>query len=326
MTPPFRAPAVEYRRPHDTPDLAGVLARVRFGADAAAADPREVHPGLQVLAGAGLEEVWTVEDDVRCGHDGAIAYSHAGGILFGQLRIEEAALADMEHAAYAAYRDIAGFLERSGYPHMLRCWNYFHDIHRGDGDHERYRRFVAGRYRAIAGQPGFEHNLPAATAIGTAAPGMLIYFFAGTAPGRQVENPRQLSAFRYPPQYGPRSPSFSRASLVGGQLWVSGTASIVGHETRHAGDAAAQLREIVHNLDTLLHAAAQQSGSRAGRWQPAALKLYVRDAGTHARVAPLLKEILGAGTPLLCLLGDVCRRDLLVEIEGVYRDVLFTPG
>ena len=135
-----------------------------------------------------------------------------------------------------------------------------------------------------------------------------------------VENPRQVSAWRYPSQYGPRAPTFSRAALAypKGQeaLFVSGTASIVGHETLHAGDVAAQCRETVRNLECVVQEANRLARSRP----PFALagmthRAYVRHARDADAVQRTLQPLLG-GAPLVCVQADICRSDLLVEVES----------
>ena len=54
---------------------------------------------------------------------------------------------------------------------------------------------------------------------------------------------------------------FARAALVpngrGAQLLVSGTASIVGHESLHLGDPEAQLEETARNFEALVESAMQ---------------------------------------------------------------------
>jgi len=83
----------------------------------------------------------------------------------------------------------------------------------------------------------------------------VVYFLASPARARALENPRQISAYRYPRDYGPDSPTFSRAAIaaatVGQQLFISGTASILGHESVHIGDAGAQARESAANIAAL---------------------------------------------------------------------------
>ena len=156
-------------------------------------------------------------------------------------------------------------------------------------------------------------------------PGLVIYFLAGKQPGLQVENPRQVSAFRYPRQYGPKSPSFARATLVGAgagaRLLVSGTASVVGHESLHVGDPQRQLGETLVNVDTLLAAMRERHFAQVPNEavRPESLKLYLRNPADLAALEPQLARLRGAApAPLLRLQGDVCRDDLLLEIEAVY--------
>ncbi len=131
-------------------------------------------------------------------------------------------------------------------------------------------------------------TVPAACALGSPAGSPLsIYFLAARRPPKMIENPRQTSAYHYPPKFGRHRPIFSRACVWGepgsGQLFVSGTASIVGHETIHRGDVVAQTRETMVNIGALLEEANRVVGS--GRYSVAGLKLkvYVRKSGGSCR-------------------------------------------
>src|SRR5690606_1613171 len=144
-------------------------------------------------------------------------------------------------------------LERHRFGALLRIWNYLDAITVGEGDLERYRQFCVGRARGLG---SFDvDRLPAATAIGCrdGRRVLQVYWLASHAAGTPLENPRQVAAYRYPRQYGPQAPSFARAMLppAGSDLplLLSGTASVVGHETRHADDLAAQLAETFANFD-----------------------------------------------------------------------------
>lgn len=297
-----------------TPELgADVLGCIGFGG---AADPRVITIPLRHLGGPGYE-VWRGRAPVQRGRDAGFTWATDAESLFAATEFD-ADSGDFAPAAEAAYRRIVAFTAARGFPHLLRCWNYFDDIHRGAGDDERYRRFCVGRHAALSA-PGFERRLPAATVIGT-PPGSRgqVILIAGREPGAQVENPRQTPAFEYPREYSPRAPSFSRAMLHRGgdrmQLFVSGTASVVGHATRHPGDALAQLGEIRANLDALL-AAAQPARS----WRAVALKLFVRDAASLPAVRREFERLFGTAEPAMVLQGDICRSDLEVEVEGFYE-------
>ncbi|HVT35939.1 MAG TPA: hypothetical protein VHE37_10155, partial [Nevskiaceae bacterium] len=193
---------------------------------------------------------------------------------------------------------------------------------------ERYKLFVAGRYEAYAAKPHFEASAPAATAIGTQEPGLLLYFIAGKQPGAQVENPRQVSAFNYPKEHGPRSPTFSRSTLLrpsdadgGALLLVSGTASIVGHASKHPGDAPAQLEEILGNLSALLNAAEAELADRDHAWRVDVMKLYLRHASHRLLLEERLRTAFGKDLALITLQGEICRSELLAEVEAVFSRV-----
>ena len=132
-------------------------------------------------------------------------------------------------------------------------------------------------------------------------------------PGTRVENPRQVSAWRYPRQYGRTPPSFARATLLpaGDVLAISGTAAVVGHASAHAGDIDAQLAETLRNLEALLAA----GGLPAGFGRNAPLKAYVRHP-EHVAVVQAFATKHFPEAPLLLLHGDICREELLIEIDG----------
>jgi chorismate lyase/3-hydroxybenzoate synthase len=131
-----------------------------------------------------------------------------------------------------------------------------------------------------------------------------------------VENPRQVSAWRYPRQYGPNAPAFARgmrSPSLPPQLHVSGTAAVVGHASQHDEDLAAQIAETFANLDSLFHSA----GTHGGFGAHGLVKAYLRHADAAGAVADALARRMAPGTPILLLEGDICRRELLVEIDGV---------
>lgn len=293
-----------------------------FGAPEAA--PREFLGGASLHDGAAplpvlsspLCELWSGAAPLQRGTAQGFEYAHDGALLYASLRLPDEA--DLDTLAYSAYSGLDDFLAAQGYTHLLRIWNYFPRIHEGPGDAERYRQFCVGRYRALSRRADFEQRLCATTVIGTDGDALLISFLAAKAPGIAVENPRQVPAYRYPRDYSPRSPSFARATLCGRLLLVSGTASIVGHVTQHVGDAAAQTGEIVANLRSLLaHGGTQHFGGK-GLWLPRALRLYVRERADAAAALSVLRELAG-DCPVAVLQGDICREELLTEVEGVFE-------
>jgi chorismate lyase / 3-hydroxybenzoate synthase len=231
--------------------------------------------------------------------------------------------ADIAAATAAAYRQLLARVRGSGQPYLLRIWNFLDGINDGAGDAERYRAFCVGRAEAV--DAAFHNPPPAATAIGLPAcspPGLCLIALCGAEPGIALENPRQTPAWRYPREYGPVSPGFSRGAVLGrgaeAVLLASGTASIVGHVSLHHGDVLAQLDESLRNLDALLAEGEARSGARFAVDGCRALRVYLRDPAHYPAVAARLQAALGAALPVRYLHGDICRRELDIELEGVF--------
>ena len=297
------------------------LAVLAFG-DAAprSDDPRVLRIPLQPF-GAAPFEVWRAGGEVRCGRDGELRWAEDDALHFGVLEVREGD-AGLEAASARAYTRLTTFVRAHGYPHLLRTWNYLDAITAGTGDDERYRRFCLGR---AAGLGAFDTSaLPAATAIGRidGERTLQVYWLAARVPGTPLENPRQVSAYRYPRQYGPQPPSFARAMLPPSPrmpLLLSGTASVVGHESRHHDSIAAQVEETFANFDALIGAARTRRPELPAQFGPQSrLKVYVRDAATLAEVAALLDARLDPVVPRILLHAAVCRRELQVEIDGIH--------
>lgn len=309
-------PRIEYRRlAAGQPLPEDALLGIEFGARVDA--PRRLGVPLTVLAGTGLTEVWYAQGPVITGESGGVRFSSDDGFLAGVIEVPEAAHGGIGEAAEFAYRAIAAFQGQSAFPHLLRTWNYFDDINGREGDTERYRAFCSGRVAGLAGLRQPYH--PAATVIGgdEGARVLQVYWLAGREPGVALENPRQVSAYRYPREYGETAPTFSRAMLVAPELlMISGTASIVGHASRHREDALEQTREIIANLESLLeraHSHAPGLPTRVGA--RTTIKAYVRKRDDLPAVERTLRERMPPQIPLLVLRGDVCRQELLVELD-----------
>lgn len=324
---------IEYERdstPASQLDAADTLAVLGFGDDAPQLeDPRYLRVPLQPHGQAPLE-VWHANAPVTHGRHGDIRWSSDGALLFGAIEIDEGVAGGeqgpgIERAAADAYAQLTDFVRDSDTPHLLRVWNYLDAITLGDGDAERYRAFCVGRARGLGDFDA--QTLPAATAIGRCddARVVQVYWLAARTPGTPVENPRQVSAYRYPRRYGPQSPSFARAMLPPAgsamPLLLSGTASVVGHASQHEGELLAQLEETFANFDALLGAARSRRPDLPPRFGAGSrLKVYVRDRDDMPLVAEALDRRLGDGVPRVLLHAAICRRELAVEIDGVHGE------
>ncbi len=271
-----------------------------------------------------LVEIWTSSTPVTMDEQDGIAYAANEQALFGLSRLEETQDQLLDTLTYNSYRNILRFVKEKGYSNLLRVWNYLSDINDEQDDLERYRRFCVGRFNAFHEfDTGFEQALPAATATGLHNPGLFIYFLAARGTSQSIENPRQLNPYHYPPQHSPRSPSFSRAMVkdwgTHRQLFISGTGSIVEHQSLHDGDVVAQLTEVLRNIDALLQHAASVSGTDfRDKCTTSTFKVYLRHAADLPLIQEQLAHALGEGTSVLLLNADLCRKELLMEIEGTY--------
>jgi chorismate lyase / 3-hydroxybenzoate synthase len=256
---------------------------------------------------------------------GRVHYRYCEEFLFGSISIDEQAIGESSallRATETAYREIFEVLTATEHRHLIRIWNYLPDINRETDGDERYRHFNSARRTAFrkSGRTTIG-SVPAASALGSPAGSPIsIYFLASRRPPIVIENPRQTSAYHYPPKFGRHSPVFSRACVLseaaGTNLFVSGTASIVGHETIHQGDVVAQTHETITNIIALLNEANRVVGSPRYSLDTLKLKVYVRQPGDLAAIDAALTAALPRSTSVMYLQADVCREDLLVEIEA----------
>lgn len=318
--PPLRV-SYEHARVAQVLAQPDVLAVLGFDAGGVAVDDaRFVRIGLSPIGDAPLE-VWRTSAPKRSGFDGDVRWASDGSYLFFAIEVDEQAAGGLDLAAERAYRDIAGLLSRQHLAggvraQVLRLWNYLDAINDGIGDEERYRQFCSGRARGIGDMAGT--GFSAATAIGRrdGVRVLQVYGLAARIAGIAVENPRQLSAWRYPREYGPTAPTFARATRTAAdQLLVSGTAAVVGHASQHVGDTLAQIDETLINLDHLFEAAGAECAQ--GGASTMLLKAYVRDTGDAAVVDACIRARHPALGGLLLLAGDICRRELRVEVDGI---------
>lgn len=297
-----------------------VLAVISSGdRSSAGTDPRHLHCALPALGQTSVHEVWYAPERVTVGRDGLVHWSSGEEQLFAAIEVDEGDYTNLKTAIYHAYVELLDLSDRHGYPAIVRVWNYMPGINQGSGDTERYRQFCLGRQQAFNERRYKASAYPSACAVGHDGHRTIIYLLAARAPIVHIENPRQKSAYHYPRQYGPASPSFARATQVdwrrGRQLFISGTASIVGHESRSPHDLAGQLHVTLENLGALLGESARVCQSS----NPPAmdlLKVYIRHPLHFAPVQRAISDRF-PGVPALYLQGDICRRELLVEIDGV---------
>lgn len=274
-----------------------------------------------------LYELWSTTKSCYNGKFQDIAFRATDTVLFGVLEIDESTLgldngeSTLRAATEIAYRQIFLLLDAKNFTHLWRVWNYLPDIHAEECGLERYRQFNIGRHHAFVACDRSVNNSPAASALGVTQGVFSVAFIAGRTVPTRIENPRQISAFAYPIEYGPRSPAFTRAAVVANgeyeTLFISGTASIVGHETTHHGDVVAQTQETIANLAALLEQANTRAQASVYALENLIYRVYIRNANDYPQVRQVLDAAIGNSIRVIYVQAEICRQDLLIEIEAL---------
>ncbi len=311
-------------------DNNNILAAVFYGKNTSISlsqDYLRVPVSLPQVGEQSFVEVWTSDLPSEVNKFENIFYAANSDVVFGSINFHETTKDGLHKLAFRAYKEILGFLDRMQFPFLARCWNYFPDINQKNNGIERYKLFCSGRHEAFAEKYQSLHRyLPAATAVGSKSGPLTINFIAArTNRGEHIENPRQVSAYQYPVEYGECSPSFARATYMdlgeSKYLYVAGTASIIGHKSCHKDNLLPQLQETHQNLDSLLNHSRcllSRSAEKVEIKDASVIKTYVRNVESLPLVKKFMEEKLTGAQSRLYLVGDICRSELLLEVEGVW--------
>ena len=273
--------------------------------------------GVPVLAGDAIESLFPPA--ARPSRSGCVTAFEAEGWLVGAATVPLGE--GLEAATHAVYLDM---LRATRGLHLARIWNYVPAINEiGPGALENYRLFCRGRARAFEQHHGaaFKSFLPSASAVGRRAGELTVVFAAAPGAPRHIENPRQVPAYDYPLDYGPRPPSFARATIVpaaqGDTVFISGTSAIRGHATVAPHRTPEQLECTLENLRTISAACGLGANLGAGPKHARHFKVYLRHASEQRAIATMLEaQLLARSDHVTYLRSDICRAELNVEIEA----------
>jgi enamine deaminase RidA (YjgF/YER057c/UK114 family) len=263
-----------------------------------------------------------------------IAWVHCAQVV---PNVASQAVYDRSVSAFAAMR---AQLEGVGvrFDQVIRTWLYLGDIVGPEGDTQRYKELNRARTDFFEGTNFLAERLPpvslpevypASTGIGADDCDVMMSCIALATDRKDIlavplENPRQISAFDYGRRFGVKSPKFARAMALScgthATIFISGTASITESETRHVGDPAAQTHETLDNIAALI---TEENLARHGLPGFGAtldnlglVRVYIKRQEDYGRVRAVCAERLGE-LPTIYAIADVCRPELLVEIEGL---------
>lgn len=303
------------------------MAVVNYGKDIGvdvSANTVLINVPMKQLTEEPVAEIWQTDSELQAATSNGIHYSYTDSILFGHVVSDANSEQSLEEEVEEKYQNILNFTKDKNYPHILRMWNYVPDINDESKGLENYKSFSVGRCNALEDEKiDMVRDLPAASALGTKEGKLCIYFIASKIAGNQVENPRQINAYHYPPKYGPKSPSFARANVLatehGYVNYISGTASIVGHETLHVDDVRGQLLETITNINTVIEMAARNKNNKTEVLsENDLLKVYIRHEADYKKIKKLLEsETHVSNKNIMYLETDICRSDLLLELEAI---------
>lgn len=268
--------------------------------------------GVQAYAVAGPFK-WTPLRDARgllagwlC-QNGKMNWIHAAGLPVPKDSDEAAATSE----AFAA---AATLLAQGGMAlaDVARTWFFLDDILRWYGRFNAGRNETFGRHGLLTAAAGVAPPVPASTGIGVApasdALGAMDLFAVcgqGGCIDRRPAAGRQRSAY----EYGSAFARASRAVTPGGHtLFVSGTAAIDERgQTCFLGDVDGQIRMTLDNVQAVL------DDTHCHGWTVVEAMAYCK---TPAVADAFERRHRGRfAWPWLVAVGDVCRDDLLFEVE-----------
>ncbi|MDO5309284.1 MAG: endoribonuclease L-PSP [Planctomycetia bacterium] len=243
--------------------------------------------------------------------------------------------------SFSAFAKMRSEIEQCNFrfPQVFRTWLYQGNIVLPERDTQRYKELNRARSDFFYGVSFIEEYLPknvklgaiypASTGIGADDVDVAMSCVALQTEREDVivvpmENPNQISAFNYAQRYSPKSPKFARAMALAYNdrcsVYVSGTASIVDQTTVHIGDPVAQTNQTLDNIEALISESNLAShgitGFDANLKDLVVARVYVKNR-EHFDVIREVCQKRMPEVPLVYTFADVCRDDLLVEVEGV---------
>lgn len=248
-----------------------------------------------------------------------------GGILASDIN---ASFIAQSNAVFTRIEEILS-RENFSIDSIVRQWNYIEGITRFDDDRQHYQDFNDSRSHFYA-KADWDSGYPAATGIGTQYGGVMVELIAFTGDAfidQALDNPLQVSAHKYSQQvllgakdkaFDQRTtPKFERARVLGlpdkQTIFVSGTAAIRGEHSLLSDDVTEQARMTMANIDHLISQENYPLENASSVYEM--LRIYVKEYEQMEEVS----EYMDAHYPevkKIYLHADICRNELLLEIEG----------
>ena len=280
-----------------------------------------------------LDGVSPARFEVRDG----VCYGVIEGESESMLFVEGVAASDfaatVAEQSHEVFTKLDSILSAYGYgvDDIVRQWNYIGNIVACREGKQNYQEFNDARSRYYA-KGAWSKGYPAATGIGS-TDGIVVGCIAfkrvdgkGIYP---IDNPLQVAAHIYSKRVliddavdaVKSTPKFERAKLIeterGAICFVSGTAAIRGEESVDASSAKMQTIRTIENIEHLVSKEnLERFGSKPYELKYAYLQVFVKHEEDYAEVRQVVEEYY-PNVAVVYTVADVCRSELLVEIEGI---------
>ena len=214
---------------------------------------------------------------------------------------------------------------------IVRQWNYIGNIVSYKDGKQNYQEFNDARSSYYA-EGKWSNGYPAATGIGSTdgiVVGGIAFKRADTKGVYPIDNPLQVAAHVYSKSVlidndenaVKSTPKFERAKLIeslgGAYCFVSGTAAIRGEESVDPSSAELQTVKTIENIEYLVSKEnLVRFGCKPYELKYAFLHIFIKHAEDYEAVRAVV-EASYPQVPALYSVADVCRSELLVEIEGI---------
>ena len=234
--------------------------------------------------------------------------------------------------SHAVFTQVEAILSREKFPinSIVRQWNYIENISLFTNEFQNYQAFNDARSHFYV-KTDWPLGYPAATGIGTQSGGIMVEVVALTGEGiinRALDNPLQIAAHKYsqgvllgaidPCTQQRTTPKFERGRMVGiagkQTIYISGTAAIRGETSLIADDVTEQTRITMENIDHLIAPVRSQESGTCFEYK--LLRIYVKNPSQMEDVRTYMKAYY-PDIKKIYICADICRDELLVEIEGV---------
>lgn len=226
-----------------------------------------------------------------------------------------------------AFNKLLDILKNENYSiaNIVRQWNYIENITNcTSSGKQNYQEF--NNVRSVYYGSHFEKTgYPAATGIGVKSGGIMIdvdVFNNSDIKSLKIDNKKQRPAYSYSKDVligiglEQTTPKFERARLLKFDNetfeYISGTAAISGEKTIGTSFKE-QLDVTLNNIAELLDSTLFYSNN--GLYKLKSVRIYLKSLSYQMELLNILNDKL-KGTEYIVLETDICRTNLLLEIEG----------